>query len=366
MIKFNDLKKVNQPFEIEFKKSFNSFLQSGWYIKGKQTSNFEKDFAAYCGTQYCLGVGNGLDALKIIFKGYLALGRLQIGDEILVPANTYIATILAITETGLSPILIEPDSATFNINPALVQQHISPKTKGILAVHLYGQLANMETLQQMAKEHKLLLLEDAAQAHGAMNNSGQKAGNLSNAAGFSFYPSKNLGALGDGGAITTNDDKLYQIIKKIANYGSEKKDVNTLKGINSRLDEIQAAFLSVKLKSLEGDNDKRRAIAAHYLTSIKNPKLLLPKFSGGKDHVFHIFTILTEERDNLKKYLLDNGIESMIHYPTPPHKQQAFQEWNTLNFPITEQIHKQTLSIPLNPILETFEIEKIINTLNRY
>lgn len=365
-IKFNNLLKINERFENEFSHAFKKFLSTAWYISGNSSKDFQNSFAAYCGTKYCLGVGNGLDALKLIFKGYIELGRLQLGDEILVPANTYIASILAITEAGLKPVLVEPDMDTFNIDSSLIEQQITSKTKGIVAVHLYGQLADMEVIQNIGEKHNLIIVEDAAQAHGAETNRGKKAGNLSHAAGFSFYPTKNLGALGDGGAITTNDNDLYQITKKIANYGSEKKDVNVVKGLNSRLDEIQAAFLDIKLKTLDRDTNKRRAIAIQYINGIKNPKIVVPKYSGNKDHVFHLFVILTDNREDLQNYLLENDIESMIHYPTPPHKQTAFKEWNHIELPITEEIHQKVLSIPLNPVLEGIEIEKIITTLNRY
>lgn len=365
-IKFNNLEKINSTHHASLKNQFKMFLDSGWYINGPSVTLFEKKFASYCGTKHCLGVGNGLDALKIILRGYIELKRLAIGDEILVPANTYIASILAITEAGLKPILIEPDSKTYNLDSSLIKEHINSKTKAILAVHLYGRLANMKALKVIAEKNNLLLFEDASQAHGAETDSGLRAGNLSDAAGFSFYPTKNLGALGDGGAITTNDSDFYQVVRKIANYGTESKDVNIVKGLNSRLDEIQAAFLKIKLEFLDRDNSKRRSIATQYLDLINNPKITLPTYSGKKDHVFHIFAVLTNDRKDLKIHLLENGIESMIHYPTPPHKQKAYQEYNHMKLPITEQIHKKILSIPINPILEQFEIDKIITTLNNY
>lgn len=367
MIKFNDLKKNNDRFQEEFKIAFGSFLNSGWYILGKQVDKFEKEFAAYCGTKYCIGVGNGLDAIALILKGYKELGKLNDGDEIIVPANTYIATILAIIEAGLKPILVEPNIESYNISIEEIKQNITKKTKGIMAVHLYGRLADMEIINKIAKENNLLVFEDAAQAHGATSQNNLKAGNLSDAGAFSFYPTKNLGALGDGGAITTSDKDLYNCIRSIANYGSIIKDQNDIKGTNSRLDEIQAAFLSIKLKKLDDDNLMRISFAKKYLKLIDNSKFTLPCLNENPiDNIFHIFPIRCKTRDDLAMYLKEHRIQTGIHYPTPPHKQKAFTEWNHLSYPTTEKIHSEIISIPLNPTLKTSEIETIINVLNKY
>jgi dTDP-4-amino-4,6-dideoxygalactose transaminase len=368
MIAFLDLKKINEPYEIAFQEKLKSVLESGWYILGNEVTAFEHNFANYCGTKYCIGVGNGFDALVLIFKGYIQLGKLQKGDEVIVPANTYIASILAILEADLIPVLVEPKLETYNINPDLISEKITSKTKAILAVHLYGQLAEMDQINEIAVQNNLLVMEDAAQAHGAISDF-KKAGNLSNAAAFSFYPGKNLGALGDGGAVTTNDAELAKVIQSLRNYGSEAKYKNEYIGVNSRLDEIQAAFLSVKLPNLDAENAIRRAIAKRYLSEIKNDKIILPILSlrGTKQsHVFHLFVIRTENRDHLQQYLLDNGIQTMIHYPIPPHQQKAFSNWNQLSFPITEKIHQEVLSLPISPVLTMDEVNFVISILNKY
>lgn len=373
MIKFLDLQKLNQPFEAEFKQKFELFLKNGWYILGKEVATFENNFANYCGTKYCIGLGNGLDALILIFKGYIAIGKLKKGEEVLVPANTYIASILAIVEAGLVPVLIEPNIGTYNIDPLAIKLKITSKTKAILAVHLYGQLCDMETINSIAKENDLLVIEDAAQAHGAFMTivtadgvEKKKAGNLADAAGFSFYPGKNLGALGDAGAVTTNDAELAKVIFALRNYGSHQKYKNEIKGVNSRLDELQAAFLNVKLPYLDNEIRARQAIATQYVSEIKNEKLILPACKITAAHVFHLFVIRIENRLDLANYLNKNGIETMIHYPVAPHKQEAFEEWNNLEFPITEQIHREVLSIPLNSTLTDDEVENIIEVLNAF
>ncbi|MDO6801294.1 DegT/DnrJ/EryC1/StrS family aminotransferase [Wenyingzhuangia sp. 1_MG-2023] len=366
MIKFLDLQKINHRFEKEFQESFQSFLEVGWYINGSQVTKFEKEYALYCGTQFCVGVGNGFDAIKLILKAYMALGEIHLGDEIIVPANTYIATILAITEVGLTPVLVEPEIDTFNMDVSFISKKITTKTKAILAVHLYGQLANMKGINKIAKEHSLLVFEDAAQAHGAMDEHGNRAGNLSNAAAFSFYPGKNLGALGDAGSITTNNRQIAALIRVLANYGSDKKYYNSHKGINSRLDELQAGILSIKLKELDADNAKRRAIAQRYLSEIKNKTIVLPTYHKSKNHVFHLFVILCEKRDELQVYLDRNGIQTMIHYPLSPHQQEAYAEWNELSFPITEKIHEEALSLPISPVLTTKEVDLIIEKINAW
>ena len=365
MIKFLDLKKVNAPYETAFQEKLKSVLENGWYILGNEVATFESSFSHYCGTKYCIGVGNGFDALVLIFKGYIQLGKLQKGDEVIVPANTYIASILAIFEADLVPVLVEPKLETYNLNPVLIQEKITSKTKAILAVHLYGQLAEMDQINEIAVQNNLLVVEDAAQAHGAILDF-RKAGNLSNAAAFSFYPGKNLGALGDGGAVTTNDAELAKTIQSLRNYGSEAKYQNEFIGVNSRLDEIQAAFLNVKLPHLDAENNIRRAIAKRYLTEIKNDKIVLPFLNLTDNHVFHLFVIRTKNREELQQYLLDKGIQTMIHYPIPPHKQKAFSNWNHLSFPITEKIHKEVLSLPISPVLTNDEVDFIVSILNKY
>ncbi|WP_338407190.1 DegT/DnrJ/EryC1/StrS family aminotransferase [uncultured Flavobacterium sp.] len=369
MIKFLDLKKINEPYEIAFQEKLNAVLESGWYILGNEVAVFETNFASYCGTKHCIGVGNGFDALVLIFKGYIQLGKLKKGDEVIVPANTYIASILAVLQADLFPVLVEPKLETYNINPDLISGKITSKTKAILAVHLYGQLAEMDKINDIAKQNNLLVIEDAAQAHGAISDF-RKSGNLSNAAAFSFYPGKNLGALGDGGAVVTNDSELTKVIQSLRNYGSEAKYQNEYVGVNSRLDELQAAFLNVKLPNLDIENNKRKAIANRYLSEIENDKIVLPTLSlrGMKesDHVFHLFIIRTQNRNELQHYLLENGIETMIHYPVPPHKQKAFSSWNNSLFPITEKIHDEVLSLPMSSVLSNDEVDFVVSILNQY
>ncbi|MBV2196477.1 MAG: DegT/DnrJ/EryC1/StrS family aminotransferase [Flavobacterium sp.] len=366
MIHFLNLKKINQPFEVAFQEKMKQFLEGGWYILGNEVKQFETDFAAYCGTRYCIGVGNGLDALVLIFKAYIQLGKLQKGDEVIVPANTYIASILAVLQADLIPVLVEPRLETYNINPEEIEAKITSKTKAILPVHLYGQLCEMKAINEIAQKYKLLVIEDAAQAHGSQFSENERAGNLSNAAAFSFYPGKNLGALGDGGAITTNDDELADILFSIRNYGSKVKYENEIIGVNSRLDELQAAFLNIKLKQLDSENEFRRRTAKRYLSEIKNDKIILPNWDLSQNHVFHLFIIRTSNRIDLQNYLKENAIETMIHYPIPPHKQNAFPNWNQLSFPITEKIHDEVLSIPLNSGLKASEIQHIITVLNKF
>lgn len=372
MIKFLDLKKINEPYQEQFQEQLKTFLDKGWYILGNEVKIFEENFANFCGTKHCIGVGNGLDALVLIFKAYIQLGKIQKDDEVIVPANTYIASILAIKEADLVPILVEPRLETYNLNPELIQEKITSKTKAILAVHLYGQLAEMELINIIAKQNNLLVIEDAAQAHGAKLEAGSwkleesKAGSLVDAAGFSFYPSKNLGALGDAGAITTNDDELAKVLFSLRNYGSEKKYHNDFIGVNSRLDELQAAFLNIKLPNLDAENEVRRKIAKRYLAEIKNPKIVLPNWDFTNNHVFHLFVIRTQNRDELQEYLLQNEIETMIHYPIAPHKQKAFSEWNLLSFPITELIHNEVLSLPMSPVMTNDEVTKVIEKLNQW
>lgn len=390
MIKFLDLKKVNQPFESAFKQKMEHFLEYGWYILGKEVKLFEESFAQYCGSKHCIGVGNGLDALVLILKANIHLGKIQKGDEVIVPSNTYIATILAVLEADLVPILVEPRLETYNLNPDLIEAKITSKTKAILPVHLYGQLCEMDKINAIAKKHNLLVIEDAAQAHGAVLSQkskdkrqkglwiSEKSPDVNyqlpitqkpkpeNPKAYSFYPGKNLGALGDAGAITTNDDELAEVIVSLRNYGSKVKYENELIGVNSRLDELQAAFLNVKLPELDKENQIRREITKQYLSEIKNEKIILPFWDYSKNHVFHLFVVRTKNRNELKEYLFNNGIETMIHYPIPPHKQKALKDWNSLSYPISEKIHEEVLSIPLNGTLTEAEINKIIATLNNY
>ncbi|MCG2419598.1 DegT/DnrJ/EryC1/StrS family aminotransferase [Aequorivita sp. F47161] len=366
MIPFLDLKEINQRFETEFQSNFQQFLDSGYYILGNQVKLFESNFSRFCGTKHCIGVGNGLDALRLILEGYKILGKLKENDEVLVASNTYIATILAIKQAGLQPVLVEADFNTYNFDLTSLKNSITENTKAIMPVHLYGQISPMGEILKIAKENNMLVIEDAAQAHGAKNANGNRAGNLGDAAGFSFYPSKNLGALGDGGAVTTNDDALAQTITKLRNYGTTTKYVNELLGFNSRLDEIQAAFLNVKLPTLDTDNKRRQAIAKKYISEIKNNKITLPKYDGGENHVFHLFVIRVENRNAFIDYLDRNGIGHLIHYPIPPHKQQALSEFSHLSFPVTEQIHKDIISIPISPILRDEEMKLVISVLNRY
>lgn len=366
MINFLDLRKINKKHEAQFQIEFQSFLKKGYYVLSDSVKEFENSFAKYCGTKYCIGVGNGLDALTLIFKANIELGKLSEGDDVIVPANTYIATILAIIHAGLNPILVEPEEKTYNLDPEKTIQAITPRTKAVLVVHLYGQLANMESINDLAHEHNLLVIEDAAQAHGAQDSNGVKAGNLGLASGFSFYPTKNLGALGDAGAVTTNSKILADTIKKLRNYGTSSKYVNDIIGVNSRLDELQAFFLNIKLKELDIENSKRINIAYAYLENINNPKIKLPHFSKKNDHVFHQFVIEVDDRKEFIEYMDINNIGTLIHYPIPPHKQQALSTFVDLYLPITENIHKVVVSLPLNPVLSTKEINTIVEVVNNY
>ena len=371
MIKFLDLQKINARDAVEIKEAVNRVIDSGWYLLGNEVAIFEKEFASYCDVEHCIGVANGLDALRLIFKAYMELEKLKEGDEVIVPANTYIASILSITDNRLNPVLVEPDLQTYNLDEDLIEKAITPKTKAILLVHLYGQNAMTNKIQAIAKKYNLLVIEDAAQAHGAEYQN-QKIGALGDAAGFSFYPGKNLGALGDGGTVTTNDTELAKTIRAIANYGSNKKYVNKYQGFNSRLDEIQAAVLSVKLKYIDKDIAKRREVAKMYLEGIIDPDIILPiqnskfEIQNFKEHVWHLFVIRTKQRDKLQQYLLKNGIQTLIHYPTPPHKQEAYGDWNHFSLPITEQIHKEVLSLPVSPVMEKRDIKKVIGIINDY
>ncbi|MGI2186062.1 DegT/DnrJ/EryC1/StrS family aminotransferase [Shewanella oncorhynchi] len=365
MINFLDLKAINNQYQQELKDACARVIDSGWYIMGNELSQFEVEFAAYCGTKHAIGVANGLDALMLTLRAWKELGKLNAGDEVIVQANTYIASVLAITENDLVPVLVEPNPGSYNLDPETVIAAITPKTKAILPVHLYGQLSPMPEIMAIANAHNLLVLEDCAQAHGAEIN-GKRAGNWGDAAGFSFYPGKNLGALGDAGAITTNNDELAQTLKALRNYGSHKKYENLYQGVNSRLDEIQAAMLRVKLHHLETETAHRQKIAQTYRSHINNPLITLPQVNEELAHVWHLFVVRCENREALQEHLTDNGVQTLIHYPIPPHKQQAYRQYDKLQLPLTVLIHQQVLSIPLDPTMSAEAIAKVITVLNEF
>ncbi len=363
MVDFLSLKKINNCYERELKEACSRVIDSGWYIMGTELINFEKEYANWCGVKHAIGVANGLDALILVLRAWKEMGKLKEGDEVIVPANTYIASILAITQNDLTPILVEPDPSTFNLSVEGVRKAITDKTKAILPVHLYGRISPMKGIMEIAAENDLLVLEDCAQSHGATID-GQKCGSWGHAAGFSFYPGKNLGALGDAGAITTNDDALAQVLLALRNYGSHVKYQNKYKGINSRLDEIQAAMLSVKLKYLDEETSRRRDIARKYLTSINHPDITLPHIDDEQAHVWHLFVIKTNHRQSLKDHLDKNNVQTLIHYPIPPHQQAAYEELKHLSLPISESLHNSVLSIPMDPTLTEADIAHVINTIN--
>ncbi|MBP8789830.1 MAG: DegT/DnrJ/EryC1/StrS family aminotransferase [Breznakibacter sp.] len=375
MIKFLDLKKINDQYADEINEAIKRVLDSGWYLLGNENKNFEANYAKYCGSKYCIGVANGLDALRLILKAYMEMGVMQEGDEVIVPANTYIASILAITDNRLTPILVEPDLTTYNIDPFKIEQQITPRTKAIMIVHLYGQCAMHPEIARLVEKYNLKLVEDSAQAQGARYGE-LVAGGIGHASGHSFYPGKNLGALGDAGAVTTNDDELASVVRTLANYGSQVKYHNQYQGLNSRLDELQAAVLDAKLQHLDADNQKRRDIANYYLQNIQHPDLVLPTlhevdlrlptFDSRLSHVWHVFIVRTQRRDELQKHLADQGVQTLIHYPIPPHQQACYRDWNGLSFPITEQIHKEVLSLPISPVMTNEEVEKVVKILNNF
>lgn len=365
MIPFLDLKETNMPYQSEIEEAVLSVVRSGWYILGDQVKSFERAYAQYCGTANCIGVGNGLDAISLILKSYKELGVLKDGDEVLVPANTYIASILAVSSSGLVPVLVEPDINTYNIDPEKIGDKVTSRTKAILAVHLYGLVSPMNELKEIAGKHNLKLIDDAAQAHGAAYHE-QKVGSLCDATAFSFYPTKNLGALGDAGAVTTDDSELAAIVRALANYGTTSKYINKYKGENSRLDEIQAAVLAVKLKYLDKEVQARQNIASFYLRNIQNELIALPRVEQIEQHAFHLFVVRCHERDRLQQYLSDKGIRTEIHYPLPPHKQEAYKEWNSLSYPVSEKIADQIISLPLHISLKNEEVIRICSALNEF
>jgi len=380
MIKFLDIQKINAQYAAELKEATAKVIDSGWYLLGNEVNTFEASLSSYVGVKYAIGVANGLDALRLILRAYLEMGVLQEGDEVIVPANTYIATILAISDNRLKPVLVEPDINTYNLDISLIEKHITARTKAIMVVHLYGRVCWSEELEAIAKKYNLKLIEDNAQAIGAEYCDGlgvntncvnvRKTGSLGDAAGFSFYPGKNLGALGDAGAITTNDENLAITVRALANYGSKQKYINEYQGINSRMDEIQAAVLDVKLRYLDTENQRRCEIAQYYCGTIKNKDIVLPQITNNHsmftDNVWHLFVIRCSQRDNLQKYLRDNNIETLIHYPIPPHKQRAYKSWNNLSFPKTEMIHHEVLSLPISPVMDMKEMADIVESLNSF
>ena len=364
MISFLDLAAVNRPYELAFQEKFRQTLQRGWWILGEEVALFEKNWANYCGTEHCIGTANGLDALTIILKAAQISGKLHKGDLVAVPANTYIATILSILQADLTPVLIEPNPNSFLVTIEELKKVNNPKVKAFVAVHLYGENAITTEIMNFCNEQKWLLFEDAAQAHGAQNPMGKRVGNLSLAAAFSFYPGKNLGALGDAGAITTSDAELAEICKALRNYGSQQKYLNLYEGVNSRLDEIQAAFLNVKWPHLDDENEHRRRLAQVYLDHISNPRVVLPK-PNGLEHVWHLFVVRSQHREALQHHLHKNGVQTLIHYPIPPHQQKALESHQWGPFPITEAIHREVLSLPMGSHLtheEALKVAEIVNT----
>jgi dTDP-4-amino-4,6-dideoxygalactose transaminase len=365
MITFLDLQKINAQYYQELKEAANRVIDSGWYLMGKELETFEQRYAAFCNVKFALGVANGLDALRLIFKGYIELGIMTKGDEVIVPANTYIASVLAITDNGLTPVFVEPNLETYNLDSNKIEDAITYKTKAILTVHLYGQNSIDNQMLEICSKHNLKLIEDGAQSHGAKWDD-KISGGIGDAAGHSFYPGKNLGALGDAGAVTTNDQVLASTISALRNYGSEKKYENIYKGLNSRLDEIQAAFLNVKLKYIQDDIDNRRKVAAYYLSNIKNKKIILPTVLEEQGHVWHLIVIRTKNRDKFQKYLLDKGVQTLIHYPIPIHHQKAYRDFKHLELPITELIHKEIISLPLSAVHSLSDLKTVVNAINSY
>jgi dTDP-4-amino-4,6-dideoxygalactose transaminase len=368
MIKFLDLQKINAQYTFELKQAAAEVIDSGWYLYGERLTRFEANLADYLGVKHAIGVANGLDALRLILKAYIEMGVMQEGDEVIVPANTFIATILAITDNRLKPVLVEPDISTYNLDISLIENHISPLTRAIMVVHLYGQACWSKELEKIANIYNLKIIEDNAQAIGAVWNN-KKTGSLGNAAGNSFYPGKNLGALGDAGAVTTNDNRLAEIVRALGNYGSKEKYIYDYQGLNSRMDEIQAAFLEVKLKYLDVENQVRREIAQYYCKNIKHSQIVLPSTSDetlALSHVWHLFVIRSAQRDKLQEYLNKNGVQTLIHYPVPPYKQSAYQKWNGMNLFVTEKIHDEVLSLPMSQVISPVELDEIVDIINEF
>ncbi|HGA2726005.1 DegT/DnrJ/EryC1/StrS family aminotransferase [Enterobacter hormaechei] len=365
MINFLNLKKINKQYENELIEACTRVIKSGWYIQGEELERFEANYSTWCGVKHTIGVANGLDALILTLDSWIKMGRLKEGDEVIVPANTFIASILAITKNKLVPVLVEPDCDTFNLDPTSIEKVITKKTKAIVPVHLYGQICPMDKIMEIANEHNMLVLEDAAQAHGATLKS-VKAGNWGHAAGFSFYPGKNLGALGDAGAVTTSNDELAITMRALRNYGSNRKYEHIYQGVNSRLDEIQAAMLNVKLKYIDKELEIRKEIADYYLRNINNQHITLPECIQKESHVWHLFVVKTPLREKLQEHLSRNSIQSLIHYPIPPHKQEAYPCWNNKELPVTEKLHNEVLSLPMDTTLEMEEIEKVVEIVNEF
>lgn len=365
MVKYFDIKRITDSFEPELSQEVMRIVGSGWYLLGKEVEQFETAFAGYCGVDYCIGVANGLDALTLILRAWMEMGEIKTGDQVIVPSNTYIASILAVSRCGLEPVLCEPSEETLLIDETLIESLITSRTRVIMPVHLYGRLCEMDEINRIASKYGLKVLEDCAQSQGAIYK-GKRAGNLCDAAAFSFYPAKNIGALGDAGAVTTNDKELAELVRILANYGSGKKYVFNYKGVNSRLDELHAAVICLKLKRLDDDNDRRRVVARQYLAGIDNPLIILPTVSDWNAHVFHVFPVMCESRDVLQQYLKEQGIETLIHYPIPPHKQYAYREWNERSYPISESIHKDILSLPVSQVLTDEEVQEVIEAVNHF
>lgn len=365
MIKFLDLHNVNNQYKDEISSAINNVINSGWYLLGEENKKFEETYSNFIGTNFALGVANGLDALRLILRAYIELGIIKEGDEVIVPANTYIASILAITDNNLVPVFIEPNELNFQIDDNKIEQAITNKTKAIMLVHLYGACSYTNKISEICKKYNLKLIEDNAQAHGCYFDN-KMTGSIGDAAGHSFYPGKNLGALGDAGAVTTNDKELFDVIKALANYGSTQKYVCNFKGLNSRLDEVQAAVLNIKLKYLTKDTEKRRDAAKYYYSNINNECIQLPKIEDWNSHVFHLFPIFTSRRDELQLYLTEKGVQTLIHYPIPPHKQICYKEFNVLSLPLTEKVHNEELSLPISPIITKYELDTIVNLINNW
>lgn len=366
MISFLDLQRVTALHSQEIHEAVAQVIDSGWYLQGEANRQFEQHYADYIGTQHCVGVANGLDALTLIYRAYIEMGVMKPGDEVIVPANTYIASILAITENGLKPVLVEPREETLELDDSLIEAAITSRTRSVMVVHLYGRCAYTEKIGELCRQHGLKLVEDNAQAHGCVYKRGTRTGSLGDAAGHSFYPGKNLGALGDSGAVTTNDTALADCVRALANYGSQQKYVFRYRGRNSRLDELQAAILDMKLRHLDDDNRRRQQIARYYYDHISNPLVRLPQRLDDSQNVYHIFPVLCTERDRLQQHLREQGVETLIHYPIPPHRQQCYSDWSTLQLPVTERIHNQELSLPMSPAMTDEEAQKVVEVVNSF